>query len=132
MPLILDEQSSPFVRSQLEADAAVTTWWGTETECVSAITRRERRGEMGADEAVRALAELDEVRLDWSEIGPSQTLRETARRVLRAYDLRAPDALQLAAGVAGSEGRPSTLPFVTLDERLADAASREGFPVVSF
>jgi hypothetical protein len=44
--------------------------------------------------------------------------------------MRAGDALQLAAAIAASEGHPATLAMVTLDERLALAAEREGFPVV--
>jgi uncharacterized protein len=44
--------------------------------------------------------------------------------------LRAADALQLAAAFVAAEGRPSSLQLVTLDERLADAASKEGFILV--
>ncbi len=51
-------------------------------------------------------------------------------RLLRTHSLRAADALQLAAARAASEERPDTLPFVTLDERLALAAQREGFAVI--
>jgi hypothetical protein len=58
-------------------------------------------------------------------------LRDNACRLLRVHDLRAADALQLAAGLAAAEGRPATLPFVCLDERLAATAEREGFPVLA-
>jgi predicted nucleic acid-binding protein len=44
--------------------------------------------------------------------------------------LRAADALQLAAAFVASERRPPTLELVTLDERLAAAARKEGFVVV--
>ena len=64
------------------------------------------------------------------EVQPSESLREDALRFLRAHELRAADAIQLAAGVAAAEGRPTTLAFVSLDDRLAEAAEREGFPVV--
>jgi hypothetical protein len=50
--------------------------------------------------------------------------------MLRVHDLRAADALQLAASVAAAEGRPATLTFVCLDERLTSAAEREGFSVI--
>lgn len=53
----------------------------------------------------------------------------TARRLLRVHALRAADALQLAAAIAASEADPASLKLVTLDERLAEAARREGFPV---
>jgi hypothetical protein len=50
-----------------------------------------------------------------------------ARRVLRVHALRAADALQLAAALLVSEGNPGSLEVVTLDDRLLDAARREGF-----
>ena len=48
------------------------------------------------------------------------------RRVLRVHPLRAADALQLAAALEWSGGAASGM-FITYDERLRDAASREGF-----
>jgi hypothetical protein len=46
------------------------------------------------------------------------------------HALRAADALQLAAAFAAAERRPPSLEMVTLDERLAGAARKEGFVVV--
>jgi predicted nucleic acid-binding protein len=63
----------------------------------------------------------------WIEVEPTEEVRETARRLLRAHPLRAADALQLAAAFIAAEGRPPTLAFVTLDDRLRTAAAREGF-----
>ena len=40
------------------------------------------------------------------------------------------DALHLAAALVLSDFDPGTLPFVTLDDRLAQAARREGFEVL--
>ncbi|HEX5280721.1 MAG TPA: hypothetical protein VFW28_11650 [Micropepsaceae bacterium] len=63
----------------------------------------------------------------WHEIEPSEMLRENAVRFLQVHALRAADALQLAAAFAAAEGRPASLEMITLDERLADAARKEGF-----
>lgn len=46
------------------------------------------------------------------------------------HALRAADAFQMAAARAASDGRPDSLPFVILDDRLALAAQREGLEVV--
>jgi uncharacterized protein len=46
------------------------------------------------------------------------------------HPLRAADALQLAAAFAAAERRPTSLELVTLDDRLADAARKEGFVVL--
>jgi uncharacterized protein len=46
------------------------------------------------------------------------------------HPLRAADALQLAAAVVAAERDPPSLEFVSLDDRLLEAASREGFRTV--
>ena len=56
--------------------------------------------------------------------------RKSAIRILRVHPLRAADALQLAAAIAAAEDNPATLPFVTFDDRLGQAAARDGFVVV--
>jgi predicted nucleic acid-binding protein len=63
-------------------------------------------------------------------VQPLDSIRESARRLLRVHDLRAADALQLAAAIVAAEGRPPALDMVCLDDRLAKAAEREGFPIV--
>jgi predicted nucleic acid-binding protein len=57
-------------------------------------------------------------------------VRVTARRLLRVHNLRAADSLQLAAALVASEGHPASLEIVSLDDRLIDAAQREGFTVL--
>jgi hypothetical protein len=49
---------------------------------------------------------------------------------VRTHPLRAGDALQLAAALVACGERPEALPFVCLDDRLRDAARREGFAVL--
>jgi predicted nucleic acid-binding protein len=78
----------------------------------------------------RPRGRLERFAATWHEVQPLDLLRETALRLLRVHELRAADALQLAAAVIASEGRAGSLPFVCLDERLAAAAEREGFPVL--
>jgi len=67
----------------------------------------------------------------WHEIDASDPIRETAVRLLRVHPLRAADALQLAAAHDAAERRPSSLEVVTLDDRLATAARKEGFVVTA-
>jgi predicted nucleic acid-binding protein len=118
------------MREVLATDPDVVVWWATVVECVSAIARRERTDPNGPRSARGAYENLGILSAAWSEIPPSETLREDARRLVRVHDLRAADAFQLAAAQAASDHHPVTLPFVTLDERLALAASREGFHVL--
>jgi hypothetical protein len=50
--------------------------------------------------------------------------------VLAAHPLRAADALQLAAALVWTGEAAAGEAFVCLDERLRDAARREGFEVL--
>lgn len=111
-------------------DPSILVWWGTEVEIVSALARLEREGSLTTDEASAALGRWHSLADVRSEMTPSERIRAASVRLLRVHDLRAADALQLAAALVASEGEPGSLEVVTLDERLAIAAKREGFPVV--
>ncbi|MCY7302951.1 MAG: type II toxin-antitoxin system VapC family toxin [Thermoleophilia bacterium] len=129
-PTFVEEPSSGKMRALVEDGSTVGVWWGTIVECTSAVARRERSGDLTPEDALDALVTLDRLAEEWAEIPPTDRLRDDARRVIRVHDLRAADAYQLAAARAACDDHPETLPFVTLDDRLALAASREGFPVL--
>jgi predicted nucleic acid-binding protein len=126
--LLAAEAATPAMEALLEADPVVITWWGTRVECASALARLERDGHLTAAGATAASAALADLRDTWHEVLPTELVREHAERMVRLHPLRAADGLQLAAALVASEFRPGTLPFVALDERLAHAARREGFP----
>jgi predicted nucleic acid-binding protein len=130
VPLVVAEASSPSIRRLVEDDAEISVWWATRVECASAIARRERTLPDHDERVTQAFARLAQLAESWVEISPGERLRELAIRAVRVHELRAGDALQLAAAVAAAEGRPETLDIVTLDERLALAAGREGFRVL--
>ena len=127
VPLLAAEPGTPAVQARYVRDPEVVVWWGSPVECASAIARLERDGALAAAEASTSFFRLDALAPSWMEIEPSDEVREAARRFLRVHPLRAADALQLAAAFVAAERRPSTLAFVTLDERLRAAAGKEGF-----
>jgi hypothetical protein len=129
LPLVLAEPTTGRMQRLYERDGAVLVWWATEVECVSAIARLERDRQLGERAGLDAFNRLDALRAGWHEIQPLDAVRQTARRLLRVHSLRAGDCLQLAAAIAGAEGHPGSLEVLTLDERLAHAARREGFLV---
>jgi predicted nucleic acid-binding protein len=130
VPLLVAEPATAGVRERYVEDHAVAVWWATPVECASAVARLERDGALRAKAAAEAFRRLDALIPSWIEIEPAAELREIARRLLRAHPLRTGDALQLAAAYLVSERRPRTLELVTLDDRLAAAADREGFVVI--
>lgn len=126
VPLLLDEPARPPLIALLERDPQMLVWWASPVECASAIARRERDASLGLREAGAALDRLKALSAAWGEIVATEAVRTTAMRLLRVHPLRAADSLQLAAALVASEGSPAEMPFVCLDERLAEAAEREG------
>lgn len=131
VPLCVEEASSPRLRQIYRADPTVVTWWGSEIECVSALARLEREGAMTAEMVSEAVARLRSLGAAWHEVQPTQALRDTAVRLLRVHPLRSADSVQLAAAVMAADREPAALEIVSLDVRLASAARREGFAVLS-
>jgi len=127
VPLLLDEPQSPALRQLLRGDAGLVVWWGTPVECASAIARVARDGTLTSREETTVLDLLRTLERSWHEILPTTPVRQTAQRLLRVHPLRAADALQLAAALAWAAGDTRGLGLVTRDDRLADAARREGF-----
>ncbi len=131
VPLLVEQKHTARMRALYRADPTQMVWWGSLVECSSAAARLEREDRLSPPATTTALHRLDLMARRWQEIDPSDVIREAARRLLRSHSLRSADALQLAAAFSAAEQRPSTLSLICLDDRLALAAAREGFDVVS-
>jgi predicted nucleic acid-binding protein len=77
-----------------------------------------------------AKAKLERLQADWTENVDYEGVRERAERLLGIHLLSAANALQLAAALVSVEEKTRGFRFVTLDEKLAEAASKEGFSVI--
>jgi uncharacterized protein len=130
VPLLVNEETTRRLQTVAAKDSAMLVWWGSAVECVSALARLERDGALDPPTMTLALQRLRQLSSGWHEIDPSDEIRETAARFLRVHPLRAADALQLAAAFAAAERRPASLEIVTLDDRLANAARKEGFALL--
>jgi predicted nucleic acid-binding protein len=130
VPLLISETATASVMAVAGADPAMLVWWGTEVECVSALARLERDAALDSAGMAEALNRLRHLADGWHEVDASEAVREAAIRFLRVHALRAGDALQLSAAFVAAERRPPQLQLVTLDERLATAARKEGFEVL--
>ena len=95
------------------------------------VARLERDGAVDAAAVHEAFDRLKTLSDGWHDVEPGEAIREAAVRFLRVHPLRAADALQLAAAFIAAERRPSSLAVLTLDDRLAAAASKEGFRLVA-
>lgn len=128
--LCVRESRTNLVRTVAEEDGAIVVWWVTLVECHSAFARLRREDVLTRVQESQVRHVLTDLAARWTEVQPSDQIRETATRVLLLHPLRAADALQLAAGLMWASGRTAGHHFVSLDERLREAAQREGFAVL--
>ena len=132
VPLLMSEDSTRSMQALATSDPAMLVWWATQVECASAIARLDRDGALDDLAVTQAFQRLRQLAGAWHEVDPSDAVREAAVRFLRVHQLRSADALQLAAAFVAAERRPSSLDVVTLDDRLAAAARKEGFALTPF
>jgi hypothetical protein len=130
VPLLVAESTTQSLQALARGDSDLLVRWGSQVECASAIARLEREALLDLKGAASAFHRLKQLAGGWHEIEPSEIIRENALRFLRVHPLRAADALQLAAAFIAAERRPSSLELVTLDDRLAEAARKEGFELI--
>ena len=129
VPLCVHEASSRQAQSQLRKFMPVV-WWGSLVEVHSAIARLHRLGSLKDVEKLGAVSRLDLLSRGWREILPGDHVRDLARRLLDAHELRAADSLQLAAALTWCQQRPAKRDFLCADERLSRAATSAGFSVL--
>jgi len=126
VPLCTQQNASSRAIELYEAyDVAV--WWGTPVEVASALARLLRTRQINPREWAEAHRLADRLAGWWSVIQPSEGLRALASKLVERYDLRAADALQLAAALEWCEGSAQGRTFLTADDRLRDAALLAGF-----
>ncbi len=130
VPLTVNEDRSTDMRDLLTSDPDQVVWWGTRTECISALSRKEREGILTPLGEARARVPLFYLSQGWNEVLPSDRLRALAELFLGRHPLKAADALQLAAAFTWCGGRTQDREFVSLDRTLRSAAESEGFTVL--
>jgi predicted nucleic acid-binding protein len=127
VPLLIAEPSTADLQATAASDPAMLVWWGTEIECASALARLEREDALDEAAATQAFTRLGQLATAWHEVEPTDAVRVASIRFLRVHPLRAAEAQQLAAAFIAAGNRPASLTMVTLDDRLATAARKEGF-----
>lgn len=127
VPLLIREDTTESVLRIIEEDPEMAVWWGTETECLSALARREREKQLSRHDVTIAERDLTNLLAGAIEIIPSPEVRRHARRLLMTHPLRAADAFQLAAAMVLAGDQPGHVTIVTFDQNLALCAQREGF-----
>ena len=130
IPLCCLQQQTKKARQAYRLFPRLVVWWATGVECSSALYRLERRRELSARETQLASESLGRHRQHWTEVTALDEVRNLAQRLPRTHPLRAADALQLAAALVWCASHPKGRTFICGDDRLMEAAEKEGFNVI--
>ena len=117
---------TPVARSLYKA-YEIVVWWATPVEIASALARLKRMQQLDGRELVQArklAADLADV---WWVMQSTEAIRAKAASLVERHDLRAGDALQLAAALEWCDNQPRGRAFLTADRRLREAALLNGF-----
>lgn len=128
VPLCVSQAATETLQGFYARFSAVV-WWATPVEMESALARLARSGTITPVVHAQARLAAEKIALDWSMIEASIAIAMEARELLRVHDLRAADALQLAAALAWCESKPGGEIFLTCDKILGHAAGLAGFTV---
>jgi predicted nucleic acid-binding protein len=103
----------------------------TPLEVYAAVRRRERAGDISAEDAAAALDSLrmEAARMVQQPLNPA--VLEAARQILDRTPLRWPDSLQLGAAMVSRDMFQGTeIIFVSASMQLLEAAKAEGFHAI--
>lgn len=126
VPLCVRQGTTPGAERLYES-YRVVIWWATPVEMASALARLVRTGEISASECAKARQVAVALAEEWSVIQPSNALRDHATRLVDRYDLKAADAMQLAAALDWCGEAPRGQVFLAADQKLREAAVLSGF-----
>lgn len=128
--LFISAAASERAEELFRSDAQITVGVLTRVELLSSLTHRLRESAVDRASLERARSEIFASSARWAQVADVSALRESAEAIVEKHPLRAGDALQLAAAIVASDGDAASLDFVTFDNRLGEAARREGFRVL--
>src|SRR5260370_42058264 len=126
VPLCINQSITRSVASLYKSYRAVI-WWAPPVEIASALARLVRTREISSSEWAKARQVGVALADEWSVIQPSEALRDHAMRLVDRYDLKAADAMQLAAALDWCDKVPRGEIFLTADQKLREAAVLSGF-----
>ena len=129
VPILLPEGRSQALTTLLVADKEPVMWWATPLELQTALYRRHRESPLPSPALRQATDRLRAFVEHADAVAPTDEVRHRAGRLVAVHPLRAADALQLAAALIWCEDQPQSETFVSLDDRLRAAATKEGFAV---
>jgi len=131
VPLLVNEPKTQEAHQFLQDDRTMMVWCITYLEATSALNRRLRSDGIHFGHFRAGEERLKKLAASWDQILFSDRLTQLAVRILRTHPLRTADALQLAAALIAGGNDPSQINFLCYDDRLNEAAAREGLTLMA-
>ena len=126
VPLCAHQGITPRVVA-LYRSYGVVVWWATPVEIASALRRLVRMKQLASDDWATSRRLAGDLADSWRVVQPSNSLRTGAAQLVDRYEMKAADALQLAAALEWCENIPQGRVFLATDQRLREAAVLSGF-----
>jgi predicted nucleic acid-binding protein len=128
--LFVEQEPTRELRSLFEVDDEVLAWTLSDVEVHSALERLRREESLSQEQLIEVRLEFRPFWDGCHLVEVADAVKTRALRLLEVHALRAADAMQLGAALAGAYDRPLGWGFVCLDRRLGEVARREGFTVL--
>lgn len=124
------QDATDTLRGLFARDPQVLAWVLSDVEVRSALCRLQRDQALTLDAKQDATSRLESFWRSVHVVSSVDPVKSRAKRLLGVHTLRAADALQLGAALTAAYDDPLGREFVCLDQRLSEAARREGFAVL--
>ncbi len=131
MKVFIEEAGSDRVVREIEAATVAGISRIGLVESVAAFARARREGRLTPQGERRAVRALEDQWIRMAIVELDDQLSRTAGRLASEHSLRASDAIHLASAQVVAVGETASTAFACWDVRLAEAARRLGFRVVS-
>ena len=129
VPLIVDEAQTDYCLGVLSQDQEMMVWCLSVVEVLSALCRRFREGAMRDQNFRNAKVRLNTIMERTYQVRSVDKVKARALRLLEVHSLRAADACQVASALVATQEDPTRVSVISFDQRIKQAATREGFDV---
>ncbi len=129
VPLLVEEEETDYCLKTLSDDQEMLIWCLSGLEVMSALCRRVREGSVNERYFQATKRHLKDFVERAYEVKAIEPVKQRALRLLEVHPLRAADACQLASALVATHENPDRLVIVSFDQRLKNAAIKEGFIV---
>lgn len=129
IPLIVHEEETDYCLKILSGDQEMLIWCLSRVEVISALCRQVRDGTLSEPDFFKVKKHFNDLVERTYEVKAIEKVRNRALRLLEVHPLRAADACQLASALVATQEDPERLSILSFDQRLKNAAMKEGFKV---